>query len=201
MYLKKLLFLSLIICLLGGCVSLRPDTTSVAFQKIPWPERQAQLHTVKAWSINGAVSIQQHKKTTLANANWQQQARHHYSILLTGPLSMGGAKLVGRSSGVTLIQANGNTYHGKTPEVLMQQRLGWQMPVSQLYYWVRGLPAPGHVNGVTFDQYEHLNQLVQYGWHIHYRQYTHVRGIDLPSLITLSRSDVRITLAIKRWQL
>ena len=83
----------------------------------------------------------------------------------------------------------------------MQQVLGWQLPVTNLYFWVRGLPAPNSSASTTFDPYHHLIELEQQGWQIQYERYTAIQGIDLPSKLRLKRGQLQVKIVISSWKL
>ena len=82
----------------------------------------------------------------------------------------------------------------------MQQQTGTRLPVKNLFYWVRGLPAPGPVQLTHRDSNGHLTELIQSGYKISYSNYTTVNQIDLPGKIQLQGHDVMIKLVIKRWR-
>lgn len=165
-----------------------------------WPARQKQLRTIQHWQLNGAIAIKTAQQGQTASLSWQQLSRQNYHISLYGPLGAGRVTLTGHKDGVRLL-ANNKLYQAKTPEALMQEMLGWQLPVGNLYYWVRGLPAPSLQAQVRFDSYHHLSRLQQQGWTVTYQRYTGVGHFDLPSLLTLQRQDLTVKIVISQWQL
>ncbi len=130
---------------------------------------------------------------------WQQQKRD-YQVSLFGPFGVGRTTLNGTPTALTLLAA-GKEYKAQTPERLMQQVLGWQLPVTNLYFWVRGLPAPNSPASTTFDAYHHLIELKQQGWQIQYERYTAIQGIDLPSKLRLKSGQLQVKLVISSWKL
>lgn len=191
----------LIVCLfLGGCVSMQPTTTPAANQKLTWQKRSNQLEEVTSWTINGSTSITRRGKTDMASVSWNQQGGR-YTLTFLGPLSLGRVQITGAPGAITLARSNHAPVSAKNPEQLMQQQLGWHMPISSLYYWVRGLSAPNSPAKTQLDPYEHLSQLNQEGWNIRYLKYTNVNGIDLPSLIALNSPELQLRLVIKQWQI
>ena len=168
-------------------------------QSLPWKTRKAQLQQITQWQLNGAVAIRTPHSGQSASLVWQQH-QHTYQIDVFGPLGAGRATLNGDANGVTLLD-NGKRYQGPTAETLMQKLLGWHVPVSNLYFWIRGLPAPGLKSTHKFDAYHHLLQLKQQGWEITYQQYTGINGIDLPSKLTLQAQNMKIKFVISQWEI
>jgi outer membrane lipoprotein LolB len=72
--------------------------------------------------------------------------------------------------------------------------------LTQLFWWVRGLPAPDSPSQVTLDTDSQLNRLEQDGWKIQYLSYLEQDGYTLPERIKLQGQDLQVTLVIKDWQ-
>ncbi len=172
---------ALILCflVLSACATM-PARQGALNQHLTWRMRQMQLRKVTHWRLTGAVAITTPQQSKTASLVWQQSYADHYQVDLFGPLGTGHARLSSNTASVTL-QANGQRYQSATAEGLMQKVLGWHVPVSHLYFWIRGLPAPSFKSRMTFDAYHHIINLQQQGWKIHYQQHTAVNGIDLPS--------------------
>lgn len=190
--------------LLSGCTHFQQPSapTLTAPQKaatagLTWEQRQQQLNSIQGWTIRGSTSIQHQNKTDMASLTWTQQSRN-YNISLFGPLSIGRVSVIGNPNSVTLAQTNKPTASAANPEQLMQKQLGWQLPVSNFYYWVRGIPAPG-AHHTQLDNQNHLIALSQQGWNIRYNGYMTVQGLDLPRTIELTNPKLRIKVVIRNW--
>lgn len=195
----QILFISLFTWLLAACTTT-PSATAPLNQHISWLTRQQQLNHVTQWTLNGLISIQTQRKRQSANVRWTQSGQD-YTISVFGPLGFGGAILTGKPGLVTLETDKGQKFTAKTPEALINKTSHWVLPISNLYFWIRGIPAPNRQKQWQLDQYNHLQQLAQEGWKIHYLRYTGANGLDLPSLMTLSRPPLRLKLVISHWKL
>ena len=194
---KKLSIL-MICALLSSCATL-PAKKGALNTSMSWSARQQQLKTVKQWHLTGAIAIKTPGHGQSASLAWQQ-AKNNYKINVFGPLGAGRVTLSGMPNRVTL-QANGKHYEAATPEALMQKVLGWHLPISNLIYWVRGLPATNAAAKEHFDAYHHLSALQQQGWQVQYLRYTNVDGIDLPSSIMLKQGELTVKIIISNWDL
>ncbi|NIN34367.1 MAG: lipoprotein localization factor LolB, partial [Gammaproteobacteria bacterium] len=58
---------------------------------------------------------------------------------LISPLGRGTYQLNGDSQLVSLLTAENKLYQAETPEILLQNNLGWSVPVDGLKYWVKGI--------------------------------------------------------------
>ena len=89
----------------------------------------------------------------------------------------------------------------RTPEALLQKEMGWSIPVRNMFYWMRGMSAPGPKHE-RFDKYGHLVALAQQGWGMQFFSYRTVEGFDLPSKIVMKHSGgLHITIVMKKWRL
>jgi len=186
-----------LLILLSGCTTLQPTTGPVG-HPMTWKARSAELKRIQAWTMHGSVSIQHAQKTDLASLQWDQQ-NDRYQFALFGPLGFGRVEIKGQPGRITLTQSNKQAISAATPELLMQRQLGWQIPVVHLYYWARGLPAPGISAKTTFDAYHHLIKLKQENWEIEYLEYMPLGPVDLPRKMQLTSEKLKIKLVAREW--
>jgi len=166
-----------------------------------WSQRKNDLLTLSHWQANGAIGVKQQNKAANASLYWTQNGKNNYSINMQGPLGAGALKITAKPGKVTLLQGNKPPQSAPTAEALLKATTGWYLPVSNLYYWARGLPVPGLPAKTSYDQYHHLTQLNQQGWQISFQRYTAVGNLDLPSKMVLQKSPFTIKLIFKQWQL
>jgi outer membrane lipoprotein LolB len=185
----------LLILLLSGCAAIPPagppgtDTLTSA-------ERAA----IANWQFQGRVSLTRGEQGWHAGLNWENRA-DQYRLQVSGPLGQGALLLTGDAHGVTLVDGEGRVYTATDAEGLLQQVAGWQLPVSGLQYWVRGLSVPHASVEATRDAEGRLQQLVQSGWTITYQRYQDVAGSAWPSKMRLERDELAVRLVIDHWQL
>ncbi|MDF3055604.1 MAG: lolB [Gammaproteobacteria bacterium] len=190
-----LFFLCLII---AGCASVPPKSITTSQKAVPWETRKAQLEDIQTWNVKGSVSIQYQQKTDIASLSWQQRGQQHYNIVLSGPLNIGRVEITGTPETVTFKQGD-KFASANTPETLMTEQLGWQIPVSNLYYWLRGLPAQGSEPIIQFDTTGDISQLAQQGWLVEYAEYMNVGEVSLPRKVYLSHPTLKVRLVIRQW--
>jgi outer membrane lipoprotein LolB len=161
-------------------------------------KRKTETATVSSWEIKGAMAAKNKAKAWSASMNWVQKGTSSYQIRLMGPLG-GGTVLINKTGNTITFQDGAKKSSSTNAEELLLQQTGIRLPVSNLYYWVRGLPAPGSVHGEQHDKYNHLTQLQQSGYTVTFNQYTSVKGIDLPCAIRLEGNGVMVKVIIKNW--
>lgn len=194
------LLLPLLSLWLASCATFAPPQQPAQNQPIAWSTRAQTLSNLTHWDIKGLVAVRTQADAWSADLSWQQN-RGTYTFSFFGPLGTSSFKLSGYPGLVTLETADGKNYSAPQPDILLAQQTGWKLPVSNLYYWVRGLPAPGRITQKQFDAYHHVILLQQHGWTVRYLRYNSVNGIDLPSKIFLEYPTITVKIIISEWQI
>ncbi|MEX6501724.1 lipoprotein insertase outer membrane protein LolB [Pseudomonas zhanjiangensis] len=189
-----------LIALLAGCAGLGPrESLEGQGDAAQWKIHRAHIASLDAWQISGKVGIRAPKDSGSGTLFWLQR-QDYYDIRLSGPLGRGAARLTGRPGDILLEVANQGRYQAASPEALLQQQLGLNLPVSHLLWWIRGLPAPDSKSRLTLDGDSRLAQLTQDGWQVEYLRYAEQNGYWLPERLKLNGHDLQVTLVIKDWQ-
>lgn len=201
MRLFKLVMTGICCIWLASCSTISPQKNAPpANQPQSWDDRVQTLSDIQTWDLKGLIAIRNSTKHDDLTANLQwHQSHQDYQLLLFGPLGAGGITLKGSPTLVTLQTANGQTFHAASPEILLAQQTNWQLPVSNLFYWVRGLPVPNMPAQKQFDAFHHLTLLQQQGWQIQYLSYISLNRIDVPNKIILTNPDFFVKIIIKQW--
>jgi outer membrane lipoprotein LolB len=197
----RVIGLSLLLLLMVGCAHKPPQ--------LPlgnWNERQTQLEQIKQWQVNGKLGVRIPGDNGSATLRWLQ-TNNHYSIDISGPLGSGRVAINGQPGRVSLSQAGAEPITAATAEELILQSTGWTIPVTQLTYWIRALPAPKQkIVHWEVNELDQLSLLEQAGWRVQYSQYQRVTSANnhsvlLPGRVIAEYGEVRLTLIIREWNL
>lgn len=188
----------IVFVLLTACAPPRPASEAPLNEPMPLAKREKETAHISSWVLSGGLAAKSPEKAWTASLNWQQTGINHYQIRLFGPLGSG--TIIIEKSGQTITYKDGpKTVSSTNADELLYQQTGVRIPVRNLYYWVRGLKAPGAVQSTRYDQYNHLVTLKQAGYTIQYAKYTSINGVDLPSKIHLQGHHIKVKLIIKQW--
>ena len=190
--------------MLAGCARqpLQPEPAKAIPAPPPiveqWQQYQALLNAIDQWQLQGKLGVRLPDHSGSVYVNWRQQ-QGDYAIHLSGPLGQGTTWIRGNDSSVELENSDGKI-RAATPEQLMLDSLGWWLPVSDLHYWIRALPAPS-ASAATLQRNADgtLAQLQQAGWTLLYSGYQAVEGWPLPGRVVARRDDISLTFIIKSW--
>ncbi|STY28170.1 molecular chaperone LolB [Legionella wadsworthii] len=161
-------------------------------------KRNAKTSTVSSFEIRGSMAAKNKSKGWSAAMNWRQSGPGAYQIRLIGPLGAG-TVLIDKKGDTITFQDGPKKITSHNADQLLAEQTGIRLPVNNLYYWIRGLPAPGPIQGEKRDTYNHLVQLRQSGYTINFTKYTSARGVELPSMIRLEGNGVMVKVSISNW--
>ncbi len=191
---RPLLVLLGLSILLGGCARqpLQPIDS--------WEEHRAQIAALQNWQISGKLGAKLPEDNGSARLRWQQ-APEAYRIDLSGPFGQGRMIITGEPGLVRLRQSGEPPLEAASAEELIRQSTGWRLPVEQLLYWVRGIPAPdSRPRRMEKTPQGLLAELEQNGWQLSYSDYRLVNERwRLPERIVARHRDIRLTLVIYQW--
>lgn len=188
-------------CLLTACAPPRPAMEQLTPSKvIPVEQRKEKTKKVSSWEIRGAMAAKNQSKGWSAALNWKQNGINAYQIRLMGPLGSG-TVLIDKKGNQLSFQDGAKRVTSTNADQLLLQQTGIRLPVNNLYYWVRGLPAPGQVSAEKRDPYNRLIELKQSGYTIHFANYTSVRDTELPGLVRMEGNGVMVKVVIKNWSI
>ena len=154
---------------------------------------------ISHWAFHGRVSITRGDEGWHAGLQWQQQAAQ-YQLKVAGPLGQGAFEMQGGPVGVVLEDASGQVFSARDADALVTRVIGWELPVSGLRYWVRGLAVPGVEASLQRDTQGRVISIRQSGWTIDYDRFQDVAGLAWPGRLKLARGDIGVRLVIDQWR-
>ena len=186
----------LLLALLASCRIAPP-----AEDNSNWVQQQNQLRNLNSWQLRGRVNVRYNNESHTPRIQWMQQ-NVEYQIRLWGTFNAGSTIIVGRPGYVTLEQ-NGDVLTANSPEELILRQLGYELPVSYLEYWIKGLPAPESNADLSFNELNQLSEIVQDGWTVSYSDPRQYGSLSLPRRVELTRpqNDIRLRFVGLNWTL
>lgn len=179
-----------LLCLvcLGGC-SVQPSR--------PVPAAQPAQVESAPFALNGRVAITYQGKRQSAGLRWTHHARSD-ELLLLAPLGQTAARVY-RDAGSAVLDEGGRHYQAGDAESLMQQVLGWHLPLGGLHQWILALPAHDSPAEVERDAKGQISVLHQAGWEVRYLGYADSTPDSLPTRLQLSHEELQVQLLIDEW--
>lgn len=192
-------FVLLSAAMLSACAT-RPVVSPLA-RGADWQVHRQALARLDHWSFSGRVAVKDGlEESWSAGLAWRQRD-DSFDIRLSGAFGQGAARLSGQEGYAVIETSEHAALSASSVELLMEEQLGWSVPVQGFRYWLIGSPAPGVIDRYSLDEGGRLSELEQSGWRIHYRSYQTVDGLDLPRKLALENPRLRIRLVVDDWQL
>ncbi len=152
---------------------------------------------VDHFQLAGRLAVSDGRDGGSAGFLWTQRG-DRFEVELRQPVSQRTWRLTGDDRGALLEGGDGGPRRGPSAEALLQEVLGWQVPVASLRAWVRGLASDDSpVLERTTDDQGRLSRLVQDGWQVDYRDW--LGDGDWPLRINASRPPYNVRLVIRDW--
>lgn len=195
---KKLILMISIVLIFNGCARVKVEEGHT----LPMPKNKERVAAINNWDFQGKVFVTDGKSGNNALIYWKNQGKN-YNIKVHAPIG-GDYVIISKLSDTRyeLVEANGQKLVASSFEGLMQQKLGWYLPLQGLNIWIKGVPVPG-VKVSNLEKYPNntLKFLQQNGWDINYLEYKNFNQLYLPTKIHLNHNNIRIKIFIRSWEI
>jgi outer membrane lipoprotein LolB len=192
---RRLILLVACAAVLAGCAALRPQGPSLPAAAASWDERRKDLEQATRWDLDGRAAAALGQQGWQASLNWRQTGADS-ELHLAGPLGIGALMIKVTPAGLAL--------NGAPPSdavvAQLQDRLGFELPLDNLRYWLLGIPDPNTPFELTRNAQDRAARLSQAGWNIEYDDYMPGDGDLLPKRLVLTRAEARVRIAVDRWE-
>ena len=165
-----------------------------------WQSNQQALEAVQSWDIVGRAVIAMKGEAYSLGLQWRQQ-RGAMKMLLQAPFGQGVIQIDTNQAGQYQLRLpNGQIHISDSPEALLEEVVGWSIPISGLKFWIRGLPQPDGSFSHRLNQDGRPDSIRQNQWTIDYQDYFRKQQPVLPRRIKLTHANILLKLVIERWQ-
>ena len=159
-----------------------------------------QLATYSDWSMVGRLAVSNSEDGGSGHFSWKRNSGES-QMDFHGALGRGAWRLQTGTQGAELELADGTVHRADSTDQLVRIQVGWEIPVDELSWWVRGLVAPGGYQERVIDREGNLSELLQDGWTIEFGGYRTFEGMSLPVKLVARQADWKVKLAIRDWEL
>jgi outer membrane lipoprotein LolB len=181
----------LVLAALGGCA-----TAPVA----PRPFVPADPAAYASWTASGRLALAANGEGGSGSFTWEQRS-DATTLSLRGPLGSGALRVTAKGGDLSVTDDGGRSLDADETRALLRERLGADLPWSDLRYWIMGVPAPDGPATVSDAAQAPLRVIEQADWRIGYDAFRSVQGVSLPARFTASREGVRLKVMVDEWQL
>ena len=162
--------------------------------------RETGLAAQAQWSLQGRIALSNGRDGGSGRIDWTQDGPR-YAVSLSAPITRQSWRLSGDAHGAQLEGLEGGTRVGADPAGLLRDATRWEIPVTALSSWVRGLRAASDHGParMQFGADGRLSRIEQGGWTIEYSGWQAAAGVELPNRLNARRGEATVRLVIDAW--
>lgn len=180
--------------LVSGCASLpQPEAQG------DWEARRAELQELDRWTLNGRVAVAAGDEGFSGGLSWRQDGTRA-EVTLRNPV--GGTVLSIRMDGddLSVTDPRGETVDGDRARELVAERVGSELPIALLRYWLVGSPGPDLPHQESLGTDGRLATLDQAGWQVRYDRYRSAGSLSLPARLDVTKDALRLRIVVADWR-
>jgi outer membrane lipoprotein LolB len=165
------------------------------------------------WHLDGKLGIRSPQGADSVYMSWKQ-CDNRYQIRLNSLIGTHIASIDGNQAGVNAKFKDRPEIQANSAEALIENELGWTLPVGALQHWLRGETDSTNNQTVQRNSDGSLKKIIQDGWEVDYLRYHDTAEKNasaqtgnvsdskkLPEKLRLKRDDSMLTLIISNWRL
>src|ERR1044072_4909481 len=127
------------LAMLAGCRTGAPPIQQGG--PVVWAYNEAALLKLDRYSMSGRVAVAAGDQGFSGSMRYQQQ-QERADLSIDGPLGMGGMRVALDGEKVNISTSRGENLEGNEARAVLEQRLGFPLPLEQLRWWLLGIPQP-----------------------------------------------------------
>lgn len=186
------------VLLLAACAPVRVHETAKTLAGMR--AREDLLRPISSWSLNAHIAVSSGHDGGSGQLDWVQDGAS-YAFTVRAPVTGRTWKLSGDAVRAVLEGVDPRPDYAADAQDLLRKRLGWNVPLSDLRAWVRGLRAPDSPARTEFDTQGLPALIEQDGWKVEYRDWFMDRQPPLPRKVFASNGRARVRMLIESWSL
>lgn len=156
------------------------------------------LYDLHYWRSEGRLGIKTAKGGSNANLFWEHDGNQD-RVRISGPFSQGAVSIILQNDLIYINEGNGVTETSPQPEEALRRRLGLNIPVTSLRFWMMGLPSPaGDVIGLHRAA-DGTRGFTQDGWSVICDSFIPFGQGLVPRKVTVQGKGIKLKLLIDNW--
>ena len=166
-----------------------------------WDARQQVVGELLEWNLYARGALRLKGEAYNVGIRWQRVDNDRFTMFLEAPFGQGVLRIDGLGpERFQLRLPNGSRFENSSAEALLDEAVGWSLPIRGLDYWIRGLPDPRSASRHRLDAAGRAESIEQDGWDISYQGYFDDERPALPRRLSLANDKLTLKLVIERWQ-
>jgi outer membrane lipoprotein LolB len=149
------------------------------------------------WQAGGRIAVSGAGGGGSGSFTWTQDGEHA-DVQLRGPVGIGSMKLTLSESEIRIATGDGQEFTAEDAQQELAARLGAEVPLKDLRYWLVGVAAPGEHR---WSEEAESATLTQHDWRIDYQRFGTSEGVRLPMKMVAISGPAQVRIVVDRWKL
>lgn len=162
------------------------------------PSAPADPGRLRQWTATGRMALAVDGRGGSGAFTWQQRDLET-TLSIRGPFGAGALRIVADGASITATDGEGRRIDTEPAKAMLRERLGAELPVTQLRYWMLGLPSPDAPAEVAEPAGSPSRVIEQSGWRIGYDAFRSTAGLALPARFSAVLGDIRLKVVVDDW--
>ncbi|MCH9696662.1 MAG: lipoprotein insertase outer membrane protein LolB [Gammaproteobacteria bacterium] len=186
---------------LAGCATRSVTTQSDGAQANPTDRLSGLiLADLKSWCINGRSVARYNDSGWQASLRWCVD-NDKLTLDISGPININRVFIRYLKGELWLQVSSSEVTISRSPQQLLQSKLGFSVPLTSIRYWLLGIAEPSQTAHVRVGKDGYNEQINQSGWSIDYSQYQAVNQFMLPRKIKINKDRIRLKIVVDEWEI
>jgi len=154
---------------------------------------------VTSWSAAGRMAVAVAGDGGSGSFDWTQRASTT-ELQVRGPLGAGALRIVTDGSSLAVTDGEGRMLDAQAARDELRARLGVDLPLAEMRYWMLGLAAPG-IDAQVSAAAAGAASIEQSGWTVTYEPFIVAQGWAVPSRLVVANPVAKIKVVVDQWRL
>ena len=186
---------------LAACLALAGALGGCAVAPVaPPPAASVDVDALQQWTASGRIAVAAHGEGGSGSFTWEQSSAAT-TLSIRGPLGAGAMQVTSDGHSLAVTDGEGRPLDDAQAQALLRQRIGTDLPVAELRYWMLGVPSPGSPATVDDAAEAPRRVIEQSGWRIGYDTFRPSAGMSLPERFTATQGAVRLKVVVDDWRI
>jgi outer membrane lipoprotein LolB len=165
----------------------------------PQPFVPADPSAYASWTATGRLALAANGQGGSGSFTWEQHA-DATTLSLRGPLGSGAMRVTADGERLSVTDDDGHSLDTEQTRALLRERLGADLPWTNLRYWMLGVPAPDGRASVVDTTTAPMRVIEQEDWRIGYDAFRPTLGVSLPTRFSATHEGIRLKVTVDQWQ-
>jgi outer membrane lipoprotein LolB len=154
---------------------------------------------VTTWSAAGRMAVAVAGDGGSGSFDWAQRGSTT-ELQVRGPFGAGALSIVTDGNSLAVTDGDGRVLDAQAARDALRARLGVDLPLAEMRYWMLGLAAPG-ADAQVSPADAGAASIEQSGWTVTYEPLVVAQGWTVPSRFVVASPVAKIKVVVDQWRL